>query len=180
MTSCWSSTERAEGSRWSDALRGTEGPFRDLTCSWGQSLGRRAALQSAFAGCCRDNLWKSSSSRQAARCSRARSSRWASPVPVRRRDSLPWVRAEDIRWDHFGKGICRPQTKTSLKSRNKLGAAGELGSASTQLLCVTQTTSCGRRGPVWQLGHAGAAGEDLHRHWAPFQGTALRSLDFCL
>lgn len=56
--------------------------FKTRTCSWGQSLGLRAALQSAFAGCCRDTLWKSSSSQRAAHCSRARSSRWVTPDPT--------------------------------------------------------------------------------------------------
>lgn len=54
---------------------------KNPTCSWGQSLGLTAVLQSAFAGCCRGTLWKSSSSQRAARCSRARSSRWATLDP---------------------------------------------------------------------------------------------------
>lgn len=68
------SHRQAECSAIPSVLSRIEPAFRNLTCSWGQSLGLWAVFQSAFAGC-RDTLWKTSSSQRAAHCIQARSSR---------------------------------------------------------------------------------------------------------
>lgn len=39
---------------------------------------------------------------------------------------------------------------------------------------LRRRTSCGRRGPVWRRGQAGATGEDLHRRQGSFPGHSFK------